>query len=400
MNVAQIFISYARENKRKVAELVEHLGILDHQTWLDSRLGGGEDWWSEILRRITACDVFIPIISHDALNSEACRREFDWAAALGKPVLPVAVEPTPTALPTHLSRRQIVDYSNRDQRAALMLAGALNNIDPAPPLPEPLPESPAAPLSYLTDLVDQVSKSEALDHELQRRILTKVEVALRSVDTKERRGGRDILARLRARDDLYADVDRALTRFAHVLSDEEPAALSEQTHGVPLREKVGVAGEGVSSPRSPTRTLKPWNYRVSGALMMPFAFALIGGQRGLRQSSRRSAFAVCAAAALVVLMHVATLEAVVTRSYWLTFAVLLVFFVSLLVFGIVTNRSFGQRWTLFATAAGIFGAIGALGSLAEVESVAIDLISAVWLVCLFVFGRYLFNYKGTEPADV
>ena len=97
---------------------------------------GGEDWWSEILRRITACDVFIPIISHDALNSEACRREFDWAAALGKPVLPVAVEPTPTALPTHFSRRQIVDYSNRDQRAALMLAGALNNIDPAPPLPE------------------------------------------------------------------------------------------------------------------------------------------------------------------------------------------------------------------------------------------------------------------------
>jgi hypothetical protein len=68
-----------------------------------------------ILRRIAECDAFIAIISRYGLNSEACKREFDRAEALGKPVLPVAVEPPPSALPRRISRRQIVDYSEPGQ---------------------------------------------------------------------------------------------------------------------------------------------------------------------------------------------------------------------------------------------------------------------------------------------
>ena len=40
-----------------------------NRTWHDSSLHGGQDWWEEILRRITDCDTFIAIISRDALNS-------------------------------------------------------------------------------------------------------------------------------------------------------------------------------------------------------------------------------------------------------------------------------------------------------------------------------------------
>ena len=224
----KVFVSYARVNRSDVDQLVGHLGVLGCQTWVDSSLHGGQEWWDAILQQIADCDVFLAIISRDALNSVACRREFDWAEALGKPVLPVAVEPPPTALPRRFSMRQIVDYSNPGQRAeaALILAGGLATLPPAPPLPEHLPESPAAPLSYLTDLVDLVSEPNPLDHENQRQILLRLEPALRSVDPNERRGGSDILELFSSRDDLYADVDRMITFLkSSTASEADPKAV-------------------------------------------------------------------------------------------------------------------------------------------------------------------------------
>jgi TIR domain len=180
------------------------LGVLGCQPWVDSLLHGGQEWWDAVLQQIAECDVFVAIISRDALNSIACRREFDWAEALGKPVLPVAVEPPPKALPRRISIRQIVDYSDPGHRtrAALTLAGGPATLPQAPPLPEPLPEAPAVPLSYLTDLVDLVNQPDPLDHDLQRQIVFKLEPALRSNDLEERRGGRDILEAFSCRDDL------------------------------------------------------------------------------------------------------------------------------------------------------------------------------------------------------
>ena len=240
MPVRKVFISYARQNKRDVEQVVEHLGVLGCDTWHDSSLHGGQDWWNEILRQIADCDTFIAILSREALNSTACRREYEWAESLEKPLLPVAVEPLPKALPRRFSIRQIVDYSDpaaRD-RAALALAGGLATLSPAPPLPDPLPEPPAVPLSYLTDLTDLVAEQKALDHEQQRHILNHLEPALHSVDPEERRGGHDILEMLGSRDDLYADVYRTISRLKDLVEgtasvrssdhvDERPADLTE-----------------------------------------------------------------------------------------------------------------------------------------------------------------------------
>lgn len=208
----KVFVSYARVNRVQVDKIVEHLGFLDCQPWIDSSLRGGQAWWDEILRNIADCDVFMPIISRDSLNSTACQREFDWAEALHKPVLPVAVETPSKALPPRLSMLQIVDYSDgaQSERSALALAGALATVPAAPPLPESMPEPPAVPLSYLNDLAEVVSGNTPLDHEQQRELLVHVEHALRSVDPQERLGGLDILERFSSRDNLYADVDRRL----------------------------------------------------------------------------------------------------------------------------------------------------------------------------------------------
>jgi TIR domain len=222
--VRKLFVSYARENKRDVDQLVEHLGTMGYQTWVDAALRGGQEWWEEILARIADSDVVIAIYSSAALNSTACGREFEWAVALGKPVVPVAVEPPPTALPSRFARRQIIDYSEPTERplAALQLQGALATLPPPPPLPDPLPEPPKAPLSYLTDIIDLITQANALDHDQQHQILHQLEPALTSFDPLERRGGLDILERFSTRRDLYADVDRAITRLRQLPAQPVP----------------------------------------------------------------------------------------------------------------------------------------------------------------------------------
>jgi TIR domain-containing protein len=222
--VRNVFISYARANKPDVDQLERHLRELGCNAWLDSWLHGSQDWWQEILRRIEGCDVFIPIISEEALNSVACNREFDWAEALRKPVLPVRMEPTSIPLPRRYSIRQIVDYSDRAQRdhAPIKLASALMSLPPPPAPPQPLPSPPAAPLSYLTDLVDLVfAPRDGLTHDQQHQVLSRLEPALRAVDPEERRQGHAILQRFRNRDDLYADVYRRLIDLKP-LNDEAP----------------------------------------------------------------------------------------------------------------------------------------------------------------------------------
>jgi len=87
----QLFISYARENKPDVEALVRDLHALGYQTWVDSSLRGGQTWWHEILQRIADSDVFVAIVSGHTLSSVACKRELEWALALNKPVLPLAV---------------------------------------------------------------------------------------------------------------------------------------------------------------------------------------------------------------------------------------------------------------------------------------------------------------------
>ncbi len=246
----KLFVSYARENRPHVDELVRHLDALGYEPWVDTALRGGQTWWDEILRRISECDVFTAIVSPNSLNSVACKRELKWALALGKPVLPIAVERLPEALPRDFSVRQIVDYSEPGQEAAFALAGALTNLPPAPALPEPLPEPPAAPLSYLTDLVDQVSQPDPLSHEQQHQILTQIQPALRSADPEEQRGAHYILDTFSRREEIYADVGRTLVDWG--INDQVRRAENASGYPQALRTDPPQQVSG-SSPQPPSR---------------------------------------------------------------------------------------------------------------------------------------------------
>ena len=255
-----VFISYARQNRPDVDQLAGHLQVLRCDVWIDKSLHGGQDWWEEILTQIARCDVFIAIISHEAQNSTACKRELEWAEKLGKPLLPVAVQPVPKALTGRLVRLHIIDYSSpadRD-RAALTLVAALADSPASPPLPDPLPEPPAAPLSYLTALIDQAQQPPPLDHAEQREILNQLEPALYSVDPQERQGGQDILELLGSRNDLYADIYRTINRLkdtdapapgpSATVTEEQPPHADAPTGGISHAVKAVVEQEDSQAP--------------------------------------------------------------------------------------------------------------------------------------------------------
>jgi hypothetical protein len=260
-------------NRADINQLVEHLEGMGCRPWFDSSLHGGQDWWQEILRQIQDCDVFVTIVSEAGLNSVACAREFEWAEALGKSVLPVATEPVPAGLHRRLVSRQIVDYSVPAERdkAALKLAAAVMALPSSEPLPAPLPTPPAAPLSYLTDLDERISLADPLSQAEQREVLESLEPALRSLDPDERRGGRRILERFSSRGDLFADVDRKILELKRLSGDP---ALGQSAHKTILPAEPNQTPDGAEEDRQQGEAKKAIDFRRSNLAVPAIVIAL------------------------------------------------------------------------------------------------------------------------------
>src|SRR5262245_59070009 len=149
--MAKTFVSYSRTSEAAAKALVADLENLGHTVWFDQDLSGGQAWWDQILATIRGCDVFVFVLNPDSLASTACQREYGYAADLQKPIVPVLVsgDVSLALLPPALSQIQLVDYRGDDRTAAFRLARAVSQARPAAPLPDPLPDPPAVPLSYL-----------------------------------------------------------------------------------------------------------------------------------------------------------------------------------------------------------------------------------------------------------
>jgi TIR domain len=164
--VAEIFISYSRVDLEAVKVLVQDLEGFDYEPWFDQALTGGQRWWDNILSRIRSCEFFVTTLTPDSLESSACKRELDYALRLGKPILPVLLsnKVDVKSLPRHLSELHIVDYALQDKQALRALGKAIKNLPPAPALPDPLPEPPPVPISYLTTMKEKIETPSELSY--------------------------------------------------------------------------------------------------------------------------------------------------------------------------------------------------------------------------------------------
>jgi len=86
--MANIFLSYNRQSKSVAKTLADDFKALGHTVWFDQELSGGQVWWDQILAIIRDSDVFVFVLAPKSLVSMACNRDFNYAADLGKPILP------------------------------------------------------------------------------------------------------------------------------------------------------------------------------------------------------------------------------------------------------------------------------------------------------------------------
>jgi len=202
----KIFISYQRLSKDKVNSLASDITKLGYEVWFDQELGGGQNWWNTILESILKCDIFIFAISEKALESQACKREYQYAANLNKPILPILIDGEGVSinlLPPELSQIQFIDYQYPNRETAFQIAKSLLQIPSPKPPPDPLPEIPDIPISYIGSIAKQIEADTHLNFELQSSVLLKLKnIILESPSNYSF----ILLKKFRGRKDLFASI--------------------------------------------------------------------------------------------------------------------------------------------------------------------------------------------------
>ncbi|MBL8161050.1 MAG: toll/interleukin-1 receptor domain-containing protein [Anaerolineae bacterium] len=85
-----VFVSYSRKDMAFARPLVEALTLQGAQVWFDQNdIHGGENWRQSIEAGIKACGPLVFVMSPNALASEYCRKEVDFAQTLNKRIVPV-----------------------------------------------------------------------------------------------------------------------------------------------------------------------------------------------------------------------------------------------------------------------------------------------------------------------
>lgn len=218
----RVFVSYSRNNLDAVTQLIKDLQDVGINAWHDQTLTGGQRWWENILANIRECDIFIFALSPESWDSEACRSELGYVVQLGKPILPVLVSDgiNINLLSPPLNEIQVTDYRRRDKEAAFALLKSINTTPPTGPLPDPLPTPPGVPVSYLSTLRDKIDSNEPLSPQDQITLLFELEEELR--DGRSPMETRDLLLRLKRRDDLLAKIASKIDAALKSVADKPP----------------------------------------------------------------------------------------------------------------------------------------------------------------------------------
>ena len=235
--MANVFISYNRESAAVAKSLADDIENIGHTVWYDNNLSGGQAWWDQILEKVRNSDIFVFVLDPQALNSTACIREYIYADALGKPILPILAsgELSANLLPQALSKIQFVDYRVPDRSAAFKLARAFASLPPTQPLPTPLPAPPEVPVSYLGSLSSKVDTSSTLTYEEQSTLVLDLKRTLS--DNEAEYDAHILLKKLRKRRDLFAAIADDIDELLDGLKTKKVSGIDPIQHVKPAHEQ-------------------------------------------------------------------------------------------------------------------------------------------------------------------
>ncbi|MEK8016451.1 MAG: TIR domain-containing protein, partial [Candidatus Parabeggiatoa sp.] len=110
----EVFISYSRKDSDFTRQLNTQLQQAGKTTWFDQEsIDTGTDFEKEIFKGIDSADNFLFVLSPDAVESEYCENEVNYAASLGKRFITVLHRETdPNTMPAALRIIQWLDFSD------------------------------------------------------------------------------------------------------------------------------------------------------------------------------------------------------------------------------------------------------------------------------------------------
>lgn len=276
-----IFISYNRKSEAVARIVVSDMESLGHVAWFDQDLSGGQVWWDQILEKIRNCDVLAFLMDAHSVESTACKREFEYALALGKTILPIMAADgvSTTLLPPELVQIQFFDYRVLDRNSALKLAKALNSILPSKPLPDPMPPPPEIPVSYLGGLALKIETTSNLSFEEQSALILELKRSLKEPGAANHK--RILLKKLRNRHDIYAaiaeEIDDLIGKTTQKSSDFSHTSVSKPITKVVVPKQISTP----NLPKSPhkirniNRFLRAFIGAIAGALFASIYGALL-----------------------------------------------------------------------------------------------------------------------------
>jgi hypothetical protein len=92
--MANVFISYSREDREFVHRLFDELEKAGQETWVDwEDIEYAEDWWKKICAGIEAADNFVFVMTPDSVRSQPCCNEISHAVAHHKRIVPILHRP-------------------------------------------------------------------------------------------------------------------------------------------------------------------------------------------------------------------------------------------------------------------------------------------------------------------
>jgi TIR domain len=227
MLMRSVFVSYSRNDLDIVTQLIHDVQAVGINIWHDQTLTGGQRWWDNILANMRECDIFVFALSPESWDSEACKSELSYAVQLGKPILPVLVSDgiNINLLSPPLDEIQVTDCRRGDKEAVFALVKSIYTAPATPPLPDPLPTSPHVPVSYVSNLKERIDSTEPLSSQEQITLLFELEEELR--ECRSTTEIRDLLLRLKRRDDLLAKIATKIDAALKSLEDKIPVQSRE-----------------------------------------------------------------------------------------------------------------------------------------------------------------------------
>ncbi|MGH9428297.1 MAG: TIR domain-containing protein, partial [Terriglobia bacterium] len=249
--MAKTFISYNRQDIETVKTLAKDLHDLGHSVWFDQDITGGQPWWNKILANVRECEIFVFALTPASLASHACMQELGYSHNLGKSILPILLSDkvNVSRLPSPLNEIQLLDYRRQDKDAFKGLDKAIKSLPSPEPLPDPLPDPPPIPVSYLSTLREKIETTKLLSLEDQVGLVFKLKNRLEEDHFQQEADElRELLLRLRQRDDLLAkvakDLDLVMARI-----DENLSPLALDRGGKPPQISVRPAAAGQEARR-------------------------------------------------------------------------------------------------------------------------------------------------------